>query len=124
MSDLAQPTIAVAVVDELMDAIGGDRAFLAELIDTFLADAPAQVAAMREAVAAGAAEALVRPVHTLKSSAATFGATELTERCRALEAQARSGSLDGAEAAVASIEEALADALDALSELRDRDGAT
>lgn len=124
MSDPSRPTIATAVLDELLDATGGDPTFLAELIDTFLADAPGQVAAMREAVAAGAAEALVRPAHTLKSSAATFGASELTEQCRALEAQARSGSLEGADAAVASIDEALAAVVDALSEIRDRGGTT
>jgi HPt (histidine-containing phosphotransfer) domain-containing protein len=123
MPDPDQPTLAASAIDELLDATGGDPGFLVELIDTFLTDAPAQVAAMREAMGAGEAEALVRPAHTLKSSAATFGATELAERCRALEAQARAGSLEGADAAVDSIETALADASAALSKVRDRGGA-
>jgi HPt (histidine-containing phosphotransfer) domain-containing protein len=83
------------VIDELIEATGGDPSFLGELIEAYRTDAPAQLAAMREAVAAGSPGDLVRPVHTLKSSSASLGALGLAERCRSLEAQARSGSLEG-----------------------------
>ena len=91
------------VVDELIEATGGDPSFLGELIEAFRTDAPTQLAAMREAVAARSADDLVRPVHTLKSSSASLGALGLAERCRSLEAQARSGSLEGADQATEAI---------------------
>ena len=45
-----------------------------ELVDAYLAEAPAHLDAIEAAVAAGDAAALVRPAHTLKSSSATLGA--------------------------------------------------
>jgi two-component system sensor histidine kinase/response regulator len=92
-----------AVIEELLEATGGDRGFLLELVDAYLADAPAQLAAMRRAVVDGSATDLVRPTHTLKSSSAALGATGLAERCRVLEAQARSGGLEGLGDAVEAI---------------------
>ena len=82
----------------LRELAGGDEAFVAELIDAYLADAPAQLAAARAAVDAGDAAALVRPAHTLKGNSANVGAARLVELCRALEELGRSGSLDGADA--------------------------
>jgi HPt (histidine-containing phosphotransfer) domain-containing protein len=46
---------------------------------------------MRAAAEAGDAEALVRPVHSLKSSSANVGASALAEACRSLEADGRTG---------------------------------
>ncbi len=45
-----------------------------------------------------------RGAHTLKSNAATFGAAGLEGLCRALEAGARNGTLDGALAELTRIE--------------------
>jgi HPt (histidine-containing phosphotransfer) domain-containing protein len=58
---------------------------------------------MAEAAGAGEADALRRHAHTLKSNAASFGATELSELCAALEARARAGELGGAAEAVSRI---------------------
>ena len=96
MPEPPRPMIEPAILDDLVEATGGDRTFLAELIEAYLLDAPSQLAAMRAAVAAGSADELVRPVHSLKSSSASLGALALAERCRALEATARAGVLDGA----------------------------
>ena len=89
-----------ATLDSLMDSLGGDAEFLAELIDTYLADAPQQVEALRTALAAGDAAGLVRPAHTLKSSSASLAALGLAEQCRQLETSAKAGSLEGAKEAV------------------------
>ena len=59
-----------------------------------LADGVAHVASVQQAVAAGDADSLVRPAHTLKSSSATVGAAALSATARALEMAGRSGSLD------------------------------
>jgi HPt (histidine-containing phosphotransfer) domain-containing protein len=51
---------------------------------------------MADAVGTGDIDVLRRSAHTLKSNAASFGATDLAELCGKLEAQVRAGSIDGA----------------------------
>src|SRR4029450_2884431 len=58
----------------LSPAAGGDPASLAELIDTYLADAPGLLMVMRDALAAREAAGLRRAAHTLKSTSAALGA--------------------------------------------------
>jgi HPt (histidine-containing phosphotransfer) domain-containing protein len=69
----------------LSQATGDDPAFLAELIDTYLSDAPDLLGAMSAALAAGEAPALRRAAHTLKSNSETFGAHRLADLCRRME---------------------------------------
>jgi HPt (histidine-containing phosphotransfer) domain-containing protein len=101
--------------DDLFESIGGDAEFLAELIDSYLADAPVQIEELRTAIAADDAVAAVRPAHTLKSASASLAALGLAEHCRRLERSATAGSLDGAAETVESISaefERVADALE------------
>jgi signal transduction histidine kinase/CheY-like chemotaxis protein len=76
---------------------------LARLVTSFLDNGAVLIARMAEASGAGDAEALRRHAHTLKSNAASFGATELAEHCAALESQARAGDIAGAGEAVSRI---------------------
>ena len=89
------------VLDGLRASVAGDTAFVVELIDAFLVDSAPQLDAIDAAMAAGDAEALVRPAHTLKSASATLGATRLSAAARTLELAGRSGSLAGADAMAA-----------------------
>ena len=89
------PTIDEGVLTELTESTGGDIGFVVELVETYLADTPAQLEAMASAVAADDADALVRPAHTLKSSSATVGAMRLSSVARELEMAGRTGTLDG-----------------------------
>jgi HPt (histidine-containing phosphotransfer) domain-containing protein len=73
------------VLAALSQATGDDPAFLAELIDTYLADAPDLLVAMRDALAAREAAELRRAAHTLKSTSAMLGARRLADLCRHLE---------------------------------------
>jgi histidine phosphotransfer protein HptB len=88
------PVIDEATLTELMTSTGDDHAFVGELVQTFLADAPAQLDAMTAAVEADDAPALVRPAHTLKSSSATVGAMRLSSVARDLEMAGRGGRLE------------------------------
>ncbi len=90
------PILDEGVLAELLDSTGNDVAFVRELIATYLADTPPQLAAMTAAVDADDAAALVRPAHTLKSSSATVGANRLSVLARELEMAGRSGSLEPA----------------------------
>ena len=98
------PAVDLAALDRLLDMTGGDVEFLDELVDTYLEDAPGQLAQMRAAVAADAQADLVRPAHSLKSNSANMGAESLAGMCRELEAAARDGVADDAAARVAAIE--------------------
>jgi two-component system sensor histidine kinase/response regulator len=82
-----------AVLDELRASVDGDRAFVVELIEAYLADGAANIEAIASAVDSDDADALVRPAHTLKSSSATLGATRVATTARELEMLGRSGTL-------------------------------
>ena len=90
------------VVDELVASVGGDRAFVVHLVETFVADSAGQIDAVEAAVDGDDAARLVRPAHTLKSSSATVGATRLASRARMLEVAGRSGRIDDEARSVAS----------------------
>jgi CheY-like chemotaxis protein/HPt (histidine-containing phosphotransfer) domain-containing protein len=116
------------VIDEtafrrFLDSVGGDEdpGFVADLIAQFLRDAPGLVTAIREGQASGDTDGVRRAAHTLKSNAATFGATDLAERSRRLEHAAADGDLDEGASQADAIEEALDVARIALSALADGD---
>jgi HPt (histidine-containing phosphotransfer) domain-containing protein len=82
------------VLDELRASVGGDQEFVAELVDDFLADAPAQLEALGAAVSSGDPDVARRAAHTLKGTSRTFGATALAALCQKAEAAAGMGDLD------------------------------
>jgi HPt (histidine-containing phosphotransfer) domain-containing protein len=91
-------------LEQLKESLKHDD-LVPQLIDTFLATAPAIVAGLREAQARGDGEELRRGAHTLKSNAATFRAHALTEICRELEALAKEGRLAEASTLIPRVEE-------------------
>jgi HPt (histidine-containing phosphotransfer) domain-containing protein len=80
---MTQPVIDEQVFAELQETAGAD--FVVELVDSFLEDAPQGLAALRQAIAAGDANAFRRNAHSLKSNGVTFGATVFADAARALE---------------------------------------
>jgi len=72
-----------ATFAELQDSAGAE--FVAELVDTFLEDAPALIAELRGARAAADADRFRRAAHSLKSNCNTFGACALGLMARELE---------------------------------------
>ena len=105
--DGSGPPVDDAVLQRLAESMGGDDAFVAELIDQFVTDSPALVAAARRGLEAGDADEVRRAAHTLKSNAATFGANELADRSSRLEAAAKGGSLDDGPAQLEAIDDEL-----------------
>ncbi|MEO1134519.1 MAG: response regulator, partial [Cyanobacteria bacterium J06639_1] len=87
------------VLDALREAVGGEDAdaFVLEVIAEFLDLAPQHLAGIREAIAANAPDHLRHHAHTLKSTSATVGASELADLCLELETQGRSGHLPEAD---------------------------
>ncbi len=80
---MTESPVDEAVLRELEEATGAD--FVAELVATFLEEAPAMIADLSTAAGAGDGEAFRRAAHSLKSNASTFGATTLSDQARALE---------------------------------------
>jgi HPt (histidine-containing phosphotransfer) domain-containing protein len=94
----------LSALDRLSAMAGGDQAFLVELIDTFLTDAPQLLADMRAVVEKSDSAGLRIAAHSLKSNFADFGALALSELCKQLEALAKAGTLTVTEALVSQIE--------------------
>jgi HPt (histidine-containing phosphotransfer) domain-containing protein len=69
---------------------------LSQLIDLFLADAPARLAKMRDAIARADWVALGDYAHSLKGSCATLGALRMAELCDWLERHDHTGGAAGA----------------------------
>lgn len=94
MSD--QNSIDRETLNSLLEAVGGDLEFLAELLAEYFRDAPAQFQNMATALSAHDAEAFRRAAHSLKSNSANFGALALSGRLKELEDMGKSGNLDRA----------------------------
>jgi len=93
-----------AVFDGLVESVGGDREFVAELLQTYFDDSPRLLEAMHGALAAGDAAEFRRAAHSLKSNSANFGAMALSRLAKGLEEMGKAGTLDGAAAGIAQAE--------------------
>ena len=102
----------------LLEMTGGDQAFVDELIDTYLEEGERLVEALARRRPRRAADDLVRPAHSLKSSSLNVGALELGELCRSLEEEARGGGVADPVGRADAISAAFAEARTALLEER------
>lgn len=80
---MTEPLLDPDVYAELADAMGAD--FAAELVATFLGDAPNMIEDLKTAAAGGDADGYRRAAHSIKSNAETFGAFALAAHARAME---------------------------------------
>jgi CheY-like chemotaxis protein len=83
----------------------GRAGMLRKVISLYLETSPTRLRELREALARGDGDALRRAAHSLKSSSANLGATQLADLSRELEGLARSGSVVGAEPLLAQAEQ-------------------
>ncbi len=82
----------------------GDETLLAEIVDLFLEDTPPRLAALREAIESGEAEALDHAAHTLRGSSGNLGAARMAALCGELQGAADAGDLDRAAALLNGLE--------------------
>ncbi|MET0266364.1 MAG: response regulator, partial [Duganella sp.] len=80
------------------------EALLARVLRAYLADTPAHLLALQQAIVADDSEQLRKTAHSLKSSCANVGALALAQRCRDMEQLARQHSTAGAAALLADME--------------------
>ena len=114
----AQATAATAGADlkpeqaldrQVLDQLGSVRTngrpeLLSRVIQVYLAESPALVEKVKEALRTGNASALANSAHSLKGCSANVGATALTRYCAEAEAFARRADTEQARSCVARIE--------------------
>ena len=86
-----------------LEADLGDRGAMMQVIESYLGEAPKHISDLRQAVAKGDAQALHHVAHTLKTISSAIGATDLGQRCDALEELGRAGRVSGAVEGVARV---------------------
>ena len=104
----------------LLAMTGDDPDFVDELADTYLADGPVQLAALRAAAAADAPADAVRPAHTLKGNSLNLGTVEVAELARRIEEAARQGVVPDLAGQVEAVAAAFERATAALAAARER----
>lgn len=97
--------------------IGGD-ALLGSLIDSFAAESPERIEALRRAAATGDLDQLAAAAHLIVAGAGQLGATALSTDARTLEESAREGARDRAIAMVPALLTGYDVALAALARIR------
>ncbi len=110
------PVIDKTTFDELKQMSGDD--FINELIDTFLEDAPKMIAEIKSSHAANNAETFRRAAHSMKSNAATFGASQLAALAKELEMLGKENKLSETGDRLKGLEEAYASVRDELTGLK------
>ena len=78
-----------------LEAVGGDKELLAELIELFLDDFPSQLAEMKQAVKKGDAETAAARAHSIKGAAGNLAFKGVQELAIEVEKMGISGNLKG-----------------------------
>ncbi len=107
-----------AALNRMLELVGNDPDMFAEMLNEYFEDAPGFIAQLHTAAAEGNVDHLRITAHSLKSNSASFGALALAEQCRALEAQAKAGTCEGAAERIVAIEAEYARAGEELEAIR------
>jgi CheY-like chemotaxis protein len=118
----SEPVLDMAALGNLLELIGNDPEFLAEMIDSYLETTPPLLVELNQSLDKGDAVTFRRAAHTLKSGSADFGAMTLSRLCGQLEEMGKAGTLEGAEVLVSQAEAIYKQVKIALMEMRDEQG--
>ena len=112
---MTDKVIDPTIYQALVEAVGDD--FVAEMVDAFLEEGKQLIADLNNAFADQDVDRFRRAAHSLKSAAATFGATTLSALAKELEAIARENQLEVATNKLDPISIAFVSAGEALKDL-------
>jgi PAS domain S-box-containing protein len=105
-NNLASVVLDQRILHDLQELqTSDDPGFLSDLVHRFLAEVPQRLLQVKAACAAGNSEQTAQLAHALRGSYASLGAKDVAAAISALETSARAGSLEGADAKLAKIEE-------------------
>ena len=102
--------------EELKQMSGDD--FINELIDTFLEDAPKMIAEIKSGLATNNADIFRRAAHSMKSNAATFGASQLAALSKEFEMLGKENKLSETGDRLKALDEAYASVRSELTGLK------
>jgi two-component system sensor histidine kinase/response regulator len=100
--------------DQALERLGGDEGLFTEVIQLFLEDCPARLAAIKRAVDRGDADQIRVTAHALKGAAGNLSATGLFDAASTLERLGMEHRIDAARAAWRQLSAEAAAAMDAL----------
>jgi HPt (histidine-containing phosphotransfer) domain-containing protein len=126
LDESGEPALDAAVLAQFAnEELGGDPAFVVELIDLFLAQATPLIAQLHTAASIGDGREVARIAHTLQSSAGNLGARRLQRLCADAETTSRGsgGEPNAVAAAVDSLTTELDRVMAALRAERQRSAA-
>ena len=101
---------------EFLARVHGDAVLAGAMAALFIQEAPAQLEAVRLAVATGSAERVSQAAHLLRGSVANFSAGEAVSAALHLEQMGRTGELTDASDALIALERAIERLIAALRE--------
>ena len=90
---MTDTVIDLNVYHALIEVVGED--FIGEMVDAFLEEGAQLMTDLGKGLANQDIDIFRRAAHSLKSNAATFGATKLSDLSEELEEMARQGQLEG-----------------------------
>ncbi len=97
--------INTEVLQSFLEQMGGINSDLVEdLVECYLEDSPKLLQKMKKAINNGDAIALEGAAHTWKANSATFGAIQLAELCRQMEAMSHGKKFSAASALISAME--------------------
>jgi len=99
----------------LEESVGGE--FITVMVDAFLEETPELMDSLKQSLSTGDADAFRRAAHSMKSNAATFGAIQLSEQARELEAMARAEKMSEIGSRLEVLEEAVKSAIEEIKDL-------
>jgi PAS domain S-box-containing protein len=93
----------------LLDRVGGDEAFVREILEVFLRDGKRRLLSLKEAAREADRDSVRHEAHSLKGACANVGAGILQELAGKIEKKAEGPNLDGVEQWIAKFEEGFLD---------------
>jgi signal transduction histidine kinase/DNA-binding response OmpR family regulator/HPt (histidine-containing phosphotransfer) domain-containing protein len=103
--------------NEALERIGGDQQLLRDLCQIFLEESPKLMAKLREAIACGDCDGLMRAAHNLKGESSYLGAVGTSQAARQLEDMGRNRDLSRADGTLAELEREISSLHDELKDL-------
>jgi signal transduction histidine kinase/CheY-like chemotaxis protein len=119
---VSEPPAEPVTFDEgaLLNRVDGDTELMSDVIQLFLDDCPARLAAIKDAVTRRHPDDLRAAAHALKGSAGNLSATSLFHAADVLERVAAEGHMDAAEAAWRQLSVEASNVMDVLSSRAER----
>ena len=97
-------TLQNEALQKIRELVGDTPGLFGQIVKVYLESAPVLLAQLKAGLAAADFDSVRSAAHTLKSSSANLGATELSKMCSKLEAAARAGTVGTEVPSISAIE--------------------